>query len=348
VLQWLRMAKVVVLALFVAFLWGFVYQPGRSEPAAPAAIPDVSLIASDARRVAEVALAADADAIVTAAESARLVAQSALLSAQQRASAAMRGELIDMRGEVPSRVYAHPTAPTAQPTPIEVAGQTRVPILMYHHVADAPQNADAVRRDLSVGPAAFAAQMDYLLLHGYHTISLADLAGHLLKGSPLPSRSVVLTFDDGYDDNYTFAYPILLAHGFSGTFFIITDFAGNAEYMSWPQIVEMSKHGMTIDPHSRTHPDLTVTTAADVRAQVAGSRAAVEENTRFPALFFCYPSGRYDASTIAAVRAAGYSGAVTTAYGATHTASGIFELERVRLRGADTINDFVAKLTTAP
>ena len=241
-------------------------------------------------------------------------------------------------------------APVATPTvsaaPPLAPGSLRVPILMYHHIAENPPGADAVRRDLSVSPAAFAQQMDALRREGYQTISLGDLMDALAGARSLPPKPIILTFDDGYDDNYRFAFPILRERGFTGTFFIITDVVGHGEYMTWDQIIEMSRAGMSMEPHGRAHLDVTAISADAAMAQMVGSKAALEAKLGKPARFFCFPSGRYSQQAIAALKAAGYSGAVTTVYGAVHTPAGMYELQRLRMRGSDTLDIFTYKVSS--
>lgn len=288
----------------------------------------------------------------------------ALRTAQQAARQTMRSEATavpvpavqpDHTAQVGADAAATPVRQTSSRGQNAVAARpaappdkVRVPILMYHHVASAPAGADAVRRDLSVSPGAFTEQMQYLSKNGYQTITLANLLDHVLVGTPLPARPIILTFDDGYDDNYNQAYPILHGYGFTGVFFVLTDFVGQPGYASWEQIVAMSRNGMDIQAHGRTHADLAISGAEDATWQIAGSRSVLEEKLGRPVQFYCYPSGRYTPATIALLRANGYRAAVTIAYGATHTAAGAFELDRVRVRGTDTLEQFAIKVETAP
>jgi peptidoglycan/xylan/chitin deacetylase (PgdA/CDA1 family) len=236
------------------------------------------------------------------------------------------------------------TQPIARPT----VTSARVPILMYHHIADAPPDADAVRRDLSVSPAAFARQLDYLMAQGYRTISLGELADHLSAGAPLPGKPIILTFDDGYDDNFTHAYPALRARNLAATFFVLTDFVGQAGYMTWPQVVAMNQGGQSIGAHGRTHWDLSVLGPGDTAWQTAGSKAVLEEKLGRAVDFYCYPSGRYTAQTVSILAGNGYRGAVSTANGATQRADGLFDLQRIRIRGSDTLEQFANKVKNTP
>jgi peptidoglycan/xylan/chitin deacetylase (PgdA/CDA1 family) len=225
-----------------------------------------------------------------------------------------------------------------------VTGTIVVPILMYHHVAETGPGDDAIRRDLSVSPANFAAQMAYLARNGFVAVSLAELNDHLEHGRPLPAQAVVLTFDDGYQDNYTAAFPALLQNGFTGTFFLITDFVGNGEYMTWAQARVMLAAGMSVESHTLDHPDLATLSAERLARQLAQSKATLEKELGSGVSFLCYPSGKYTSAVMRAAQQAGYRAAVTTVYGDSHQAGHPFELTRVRIRGSDDLEAFAAKV----
>lgn len=242
-----------------------------------------------------------------------------------------------------------PTAtvtPTRGPTPDGVVRTLRVPILMYHYVSRPPANADIYRRDLSVTPERFAEHLRYLHDTGYTPITLDDLLYALSEGRPLPQKPVILTFDDGYADTYENAFPLLRAFGFTGHFFIITDFVdqGRAGYLSWPQIEEMSAAGQRFGSHSRDHPNLSNQPVDYLVWQALGSKEAIEEHLGYHPRWITYPSGKYDRETIAVYHSAGYWGGLTTQQGATHTLDEIFELHRVRVRGTHTADDLATLL----
>jgi len=240
---------------------------------------------------------------------------------------------------------ATPT-PTPLPTPDGVARQVRVPILMYHHIAVPPPDADIYRRDLSVTPENFAAQLQYLAEQGYQTITLYDLVYHLALDWPLPSKPIILTFDDGYRDNYTYAFPLLQEYDFVGTFFILTEPIDqkNEEYLTWNQVREMNAAGMDIEVHGRTHRDLRDRDTDFLIWEIVGPQEIIEARIHHQPRFFCYPSGEYDDSVIAILKSAYFWGAVTIEQGTLHTTEGLFEIQRIRTKGADTLEDFVAKL----
>jgi peptidoglycan/xylan/chitin deacetylase (PgdA/CDA1 family) len=231
-------------------------------------------------------------------------------------------------------------------TPVALPEQARVPILMYHYVSELPPNPDRYRRDLTVSPEDFAAQLQYLDDAGYHAITLDDLYLYWTQGYPLPEKPIVLTFDDGYRDAYEIVFPMLLDHGFSGTFFVLATPAHfeQPEYLTWTQMQEMSDAGMDIQAHGRDHVDLRNRDDDYLIYQIVGIQEAIQYHTGRLPRFFCYPSGQYDANVIAVLEATGYWGAVTTQWGNTETFAGRYEMPRVRMRGSDTLQSFIGKL----
>lgn len=251
----------------------------------------------------------------------------------------------------PTPTFTPTPTPTLTPTPLcptpdGVYRQVRVPILMYHHIADPPPNADAIRRDLSVSPVAFEAQLHYLREAGYESISLDDLALHLTIGRPLPSRPIILTFDDGYADAYSHAFPLLRSYGFSGTFFLISApiDQGNPDFLSWEQVQEMHAAGMRFEPHSYNHPDLRNRGYRFLVFQILAPKEAIEARTGETCRFYAYPAGRYDQKVIDVLISAHFWGGVLTEQGATHTTDGLFTLRRVRVQGGDDLDTFIRKL----
>ena len=160
----------------------------------------------------------------------------------------------------PSRTPTAAPSPTSTPgpTPDGVVRTLTVPILMYHYASQPPPDADVYRRDLSVSPVQFESHLKYLADNGYRTITLDDLLYALAHGRELPARPVILTFDDGYADNYTNAFPLLEKYDMMAHFFVISDFVNQERpgYMTWPQIEEMAAAGQRFGSHSRDHPSL--------------------------------------------------------------------------------------------
>ena len=209
---------------------------------------------------------------------------------------------------------------------------TAVPILMYHVIARAP--ADAPYPNLFVSPGRFAAQVAYLARHGYRGVTLDRVWDHWRRCLPLPARPVVVSFDDGFSSWDRAAYPVLRRLGWPGTLNLALSHLNGVDVRArW--VKKLIQAGWELDSHTLTHPDLTLLSPRDLRREVAGSRRRLRRLFGAPVHFFCYPSGRYDARVIAAVRAAGYVGATTTIEGLA-TPGAPYVLKRIRVNGDDT------------
>jgi peptidoglycan/xylan/chitin deacetylase (PgdA/CDA1 family) len=291
-----------------------------------------------------------AGAVTSRAELAPVLPATATETVRPTATAKPRSTSTPLPMMSPTTIPTFTPSPTAtlnaEPTPDGVVRSLRVPILMYHYVSEPPPGSDVYRQDLSVSPERFAAHLQYLAEAGYTAISLDDLLFALTQGSALPERPVLLTFDDGYEDNYTNAFPLLQHYSMAGNFFIITDFASNRRvgYLTWDQIKEMAAAGHHFGSHSRDHPDLRKKSLDYLVWQALGGKEAIEERLGYHPRWIAYPSGGYDAQVIAVYKSAGYWGGLTTRQGATHTADGLFELRRVRVRGSHTAEDLAALL----
>lgn len=252
------------------------------------------------------------------------------------------------RGMMLALMEGLPLTPTATPAaiiellPDGVLREATVPILMYHHVGEPPPAADAIRLDLTVLPSQFEAQLAYLSEEGYQTIHLSDLIMHLQMGRRLPPKPIVITFDDGYHDTYTNAYPLLKEYGFVATFFIITLLAdeGREEYLSWEEIKALHAAGMEIGSHTYTHPDLRGQPYDYVVWQILGSKEAIEARTKEPVRLFAHPSGKYDQQVVEVLKSTGFWGAVAINQGAHQSSEQVFELQRIRVRGGYNMYDF--------
>jgi peptidoglycan/xylan/chitin deacetylase (PgdA/CDA1 family) len=242
---------------------------------------------------------------------------------------------------------ATPTqTPTPWPTPDGVARQARVPILMYHYLSDPPPGADRYRRDLSVGPALFEQHLAYLHAQGYQSITLYDLLYHLTQGAPLPDKPVIITFDDGYRDNYTNAFPLLQQHGFDAAFFVLVEVTnqGEAEYLTWDMMRAMHAAGMDIECHARVHEYLTDNDDDRLTWQVLGCREALESELGQRPRFISYPSGRFDERVAAFFTSDNYWGGITTQQGTLHSSDALFQLKRLRVRNSTTVEELAELL----
>ena len=225
----------------------------------------------------------------------------------------------------------------------------RVPILMYHYVSELPSGADNIRRGLTVTPELFKQHMQYLHDQGYTTISLYDLNDALTKGTALPPKPIILTFDDGYSDAYANVFPVLKQFGFVGTFFIITSRpdANDPAYMTWSQIKEMSDAGMSMEPHTKDHLDLRQRDHDFLIYQIQGSIESLSAYTGHIPHMFAYPVGHYDKAALKVAKELDIWIAVSTANGDTETTSGRLHLPRLRISGNMSAQGFAAMLRHA-
>lgn len=209
----------------------------------------------------------------------------------------------------------------------------QIPILMYHYIRDYNDPNDQIGTNLSVSPAKFDAQLQWLKDHGYQTVDF----DYLLTPYPLPLKPVILSFDDGYLDAYTNAYPILKKYRFTATFYIITSFVGKDNYMNWDQILELKNAGMNIGSHSITHPDLSKASEEKIEREISQSQKTLEEKIGVSITDFCYPAGKYDNRTIEMLKKYHYKAATTTKSGVYQTVedktdkNNLYELPRLRI-----------------
>jgi peptidoglycan/xylan/chitin deacetylase (PgdA/CDA1 family) len=226
--------------------------------------------------------------------------------------------------------------------PSGVAGRhdRPVPILMYHVIAAPP--AGVPYPDLWVRPADFALQMRWLRRRGFRAVTLRQVYAYWLSGAPLPRHAVVVSFDDGYLSQATKAMPVLLKLHWPGVLNLKVNAVQKYNLPLW-RVRALVAAGWEIDAHTITHPDLTAVDDARLWQEVHGSRVALRAMLHVPVEFFCYPSGRYNAHVIDAVRRAGYLAATTTNYGLARSAKP-YELSRVRVNGSDGVAGFERKL----
>jgi peptidoglycan/xylan/chitin deacetylase (PgdA/CDA1 family) len=224
------------------------------------------------------------------------------------------------------------------------ARQIFAPVLIYHHVKPLKPSDDAIERGLTVLPAQFDAQLRYLRAAGYHATTASQLIQHLRTGSSLPPRPVVLTFDDGYQDMFRGVYePLLRAH-LRGTFFIIPSFVGTPRYLTWRQVQIMAAHGMDIEAHTMTHPDLTRIGPRSVRWQLTQSRRELESRLHRAIRLMAYPYGAYSPQVATAAARAGYEAAFTTQEGWVASSARLLTEPRVYVDIDDTMPIFAGRL----
>lgn len=237
-----------------------------------------------------------------------------------------------------------------------VARSVNVPILMYHHISDSAPYPNP--RLWTVTIERFSAQLDYLQAHGYHSITFNQLFNALYYKGPLPDKPIIFTFDDGLEDSYQQAYPILRAHYFSGMFYIVSGKVGWDGQMTWPQLREMLAHGMQMGAHTIHHVNLaSVLLASQEQSQqeLQIPPIVMRQQLGIVIQHFCYPygepfyrGGRYQRQQVLKMLPAnGYidaTVAVGSYSGITQTSTSPFTLPRVPVFGFENLAGFAATL----
>jgi peptidoglycan/xylan/chitin deacetylase (PgdA/CDA1 family) len=208
-----------------------------------------------------------------------------------------------------------------------------VPILVYHHIG-------SHRGIYYVSNTRFDQELSYLIESDYHAISMANYADFLEKGTALPDKPVILTFDDGYADAYTTVYPLLKAYHLTGTFYIITGKVGQPGYLTWDQIKEMAANGMEIGAHTITHPYLTKLHLLSAFWQIWGSRLDLERHLGKPVTTFAYPYNDHNRVTNLLARLAGYSTACIVDFHTGDSERDYFTMPRYSVTSGESINVF--------
>ncbi|SDF20351.1 hypothetical protein SPACI_013590 [Sporomusa acidovorans DSM 3132] len=206
-----------------------------------------------------------------------------------------------------------------------------VPVLNYHQINNQSHNS------LTLSDSEFEAQIKYLYKHGYTPIGPDELADYLQNGTELPSKPILITFDDGYEDNYQVAYPILKKYHFKATIFLITDFIGNNNrYLTWDQIKEMSDNGISFESHTLSHIALPKASDEEIRAQLLRSKEGLEWRLGKKVEYLAYPGGEYDQRVIGLVKETGYRAAFTVNFGRDRVNCTLFTLNRIPIFGGGT------------
>jgi polysaccharide deacetylase len=230
---------------------------------------------------------------------------------------------------------------------IQIRTATGIPVLNYHQVEPKDGNP------LTLWPEQFEAQMEYLAAEGYTTITIDEMMDALENGTSLPEKSVIITFDDGYADNYEYVYPILKKYGFKATIFLIYDFTNTyPNYLTWDQVAEMKDSGLIhFESHTMTHANLAELTSVDeLRHEIADSHDLLSEKLGYDMHYIAYPGGRVNEEIERITSAAGYRGGFTVHYGLSTPAEGRYQMDRIPIFGANmhTLTRFKLRLAFAP
>ena len=246
----------------------------------------------------------------------------------------------------------------------------RIPILMYHSICEGKEKGHPYFW-INTSPARFAEHMRYLQDNNYHVISLTEAVELIYSQKardpryPTPRKlsastlRVVLTFDDGYRDFYTHAFPVLRQYGFSATVFLPTDFIGDGrpglrckQHLKWEEVRELAGQGIAFGSHTCTHPQLHKAGPERLHDELTRSRVAIAREIG-ACSGFCYPNkfpdqdARFTSTLSKVLMSSGYSCCLTTRIGVDHEAEDLFALKRIPINSGDDLFFFDAKLNGA-
>jgi peptidoglycan/xylan/chitin deacetylase (PgdA/CDA1 family) len=240
-----------------------------------------------------------------------------------------------------------PAAGHQPPLPRDGEGIPRaiVPILIYHSIRPyRPTDTAGARRYIAT-PETLENELAYLKDNGYTSVSFADLTRNLTTGAALPPRPVIISFDDDWQTQYTYAFPLLKKYGFTATFYVWTIVVGMKNHMTWDEVKELDAAGMEIGCHTVTHPYLTrIKDDAALRREIFAAKQRIEQRIGKPVTTFAYPFGQYNERVAAVVREAGFTSARSTWPGVTHTVEGLYSLTGfVRTEATTSLVDAMTK-----
>ncbi|WP_298838121.1 polysaccharide deacetylase family protein [Clostridium sp.] len=223
---------------------------------------------------------------------------------------------------------------------VDSLNNIKIPILMYHSISYEKGNI------LRLPKVKFTSQMKYLKDNNYTTITLDELYSYMKTGGNLPSKPIVITFDDGYKDNYTNAYPILKEFNQKATVFVITNTIDyDQNYLTSKEIKLMDSNNVRIESHTSSHEHLDKISYIDSLNTMKNSKMKLEKILNRQIDYIAYPYGGYTLNTIKAAKQAGYKLAFSTEFGLIDKTNNIYSLGRIFVNSNFTLEQFKAKLT---
>ena len=222
----------------------------------------------------------------------------------------------------------------------------RVPVLTYHYIRDAVPPTEELNYHLSVKTADLDSQFAYLAKNGFQIISLGDLYESLVNHTPVPPKSVIITFDDGYRDFYYNAFPLIKKYNLRVVSFYVASYTSYPNYMNWEMLREIHNSGLVdVESHTLSHFLLTPLTPEEAGKEILESKKILEEGLGKKVNYLAYPYGDYNEEVVNLVKEAGYRQAFSVRPGADLRSSEQMFLKRINVSGFDTLETFKSKLS---
>ena len=211
-----------------------------------------------------------------------------------------------------------------------MTGLWMAPILTYHRVGE--PKGDHVP---TVTPGTFEWQLRFLQRHRFRVIELGELAEALAQGRPLGRRTTAITFDDGYEETFSVAAPLLRTFGFRATVFVTPTEIGATGFMTWEQVRALAQDGLQIGSHTMHHTYLPLVPPEQLADELTESKRVLEERLGQSVLWLSYPIGGFTPAIQRLARDAGYRAACTTNRGTSKFMQDLFALRRIKMTERD-------------
>lgn len=238
-------------------------------------------------------------------------------------------------------LQAAPTksSPENLPQQISQESMSQVPVLYYHSVMAEPGN------ELRMPPEEFEEQMKYLSQNGYNVITLDQLYNAFYNKGSLPAKPIAITFDDGYQDNYTNAFPIMQKYNFPGTVFMVSSYIDGEGFLTTEQLKQLQAAGWTIGGHTQNHTNLSQASAEEILEELKNSRSTLETLLERPVKYIAYPYGGYNSTVMELSQEDGYLAGFSTDRGWANPESSRYSLNRIYAYANMGIPEFERRIT---
>lgn len=238
----------------------------------------------------------------------------------------------------PVSAFAQSSTPAVSGAGNRVA---HIPILIYHSVRPYYPGITNMVKEFTVPPDIFDEQMKYLIDNGFTPVTFDEVSNYFSNGTPLPARPVMITLDDGWENQYIYAYPILRKYHIKAVFYVYPGAVGVKHFLTWAELQDMVRGGMEIEDHTQTHPQLPkIKDSAALQKEISGSRSILESKLGITVKDFAYPFGAYNEQDVAVVRQNGYRTGRTVHSGLTADANAPYTIDGIIITG--DFNRFVS------